>query len=102
MRELIKKMGSTTSCSITGISFSSKAKRKDVRKRIIQAVSKDHNSYYVDYDFTVHDTVCNISNEGLQYVGSIRYGTQAGEFRIDKANLCQRFSKCKKRCFVSP
>ena len=87
-------MGSTTSCSITGISFSSTEKRKDVKKRLIQAVAKEHNGYYIDYDFTAHDTVTVITDVGIRYVGSLRCGHQVGGFTITKTNLLQSLCKC--------
>ena len=87
-------MGSTISCSINGILFSSTEKHKNVKKRLIQAVVKEQNSYYADYDFTSYETVCSITNRGLQYHGSIRYGTQTGSFTIDKEKLVQRLCKC--------
>ena len=87
-------MGSTTSCSIRGISFLSQVKLEDIKKRLIQHIAKDQNNYYIDYDFTAYDIICCITNTGLQFNGSIKIGTQTGKFTIDKVKLLQRCCKC--------
>jgi len=87
-------MGNKTSCSIDSIIFSDPRVRKDVEKRIIQAVVKEQHNHYVDYDFTVYDVLCVMVNNGLEWHGSIRYAGQIGSFRIEKIKLIQRLCKC--------
>ena len=87
-------MGNTISCSITGVSFASDEKYKDVKRHLIRAVVKEQHSYHMDFDFTAYEVKCAITDRGLLYYGSIRYGNCSGRFTIEKVNLLQRFCKC--------
>ena len=84
-------MCNITSCSVTGLYFSTTGDQRALEKRILQAIK---SGKYFEWDFSLQDVTCMMTQRGLCYSGTIRYHGDTGEFTINKTKLLDRLYCC--------